>query len=153
MAFGITDAGFILKTQDDILQELTDLAVLPEYFGPTQDLTIYDPVGQFLNIMAKALSDSWEGLEDAYYSFFIDTAEGVSLDRVVALGGMTRIGAQKATVTITASGVNGTTVLVSDVLGQTSQAVQFENISSGVVASGTVDLTFRAVVAGEAGIV
>ncbi len=153
MAYGITDRGFINKTQDDILQELTDAAVLPEYFGPTQDLTIYDPVGQFLNIMAKALANTWEGLEDAYYAFYIDVAEGVSLDRVVALGGMTRIAAQKATVTISASGTNGTVILAGDILAQTSQSVQFENISTGTVVDGVVDLTFRAVEAGEAGIV
>jgi uncharacterized phage protein gp47/JayE len=153
MSFGITDQGFVLKTQDDILQELTDAAVLPEYFGPTQDLTIYDPVGQFLNIIAKALANTWEGLEDAYYAFYIDVAEGVSLDRAVALGGMTRITAQKATVTVSASGTNGTVVLAGDLLAQTSQAVQFENISTGTVVNGVVDLTFRAVVAGESGIV
>ena len=153
MAYGITDQGFVLKTQDDILQELTDAAVLPEYFGPTQDLTIYDPVGQFINIMAKALANTWEGLEDAYYAFYIDVAEGVSLDRVVALGGMTRIAAQKATVAISASGTNGTVILAGDLLAQTSQAVQFENISTGTVVNGVVDLTFRAVEAGEGGIV
>jgi len=153
MAFGITDQGFVLKTQDDILQEITDAAVLPEYFGPVQDLTIYDPVGQFANIMAKALANTWEGLEDVYYAFYPDVAEGVSLDRVVALGGLTRITAQKATVTITASGTTGTTILVGDLLAQTSQTIQFENISSGVVVAGLVDLTFRATVAGESGIV
>jgi uncharacterized phage protein gp47/JayE len=154
MAYGITDQGFILKTETDILTEMTDDAMLAENFGPLQDVSIYDPIGQVLNVAAKALADVWENIEDVYYSSFVDTAVGVSLDRVLALGGFTRQAAQPATVTITFTGTPGTVITAGDITAKTAQDIEFENVYEGTISGGgTVDIICRAIVDGADGLV
>jgi len=147
----ITSAGFIKKTQSEILEELENEARVQ--FGDDVDLSVYGEVGQFVQLMSQALSDTWDGLEDVYYSAFIDTSEGVSLDRVVALGGISRRAAQQAFGTLSVSGVDGTTITSLSLTAQTSQAIQFQNITSGVVTGGTTTLTIQAIEGGEEGIV
>ena len=153
MSFGVTTAGFVKKTFADALEEIQETARTSEYFGSSVDLSTASEVGQFVQLMSKVVSDVWDELENLYYANNVDNADGVNLDRVVALGGMTRQSAQKATVDISASGTNGTVVTVGTMLAQTAQGVQFENITSGTVASGVTTLTLRAVIGGEAGIV
>jgi len=153
MSFGVTNQGFVKKTFEDILEEIQDTARTASYFGPDVDLSTASEVGQFTQLMAKTLSDVWEDLEDLYYTNNLDNADGVNLDRVVALGGLTRQDAQKATVDLSVSGTNGTTLAVGDLTVQTAQSVQFANITTGTIASGVTTLTVRALVGGEDGVV
>lgn len=148
---GISSAGFTKKTQAEILSDIEDEAKVQ--FGSDVDLSVYSPIGQFLQLMSSALSDTWDGLEDVYYSAFLDTAEGVSLDRVVALGGISRRAAQRAYGTLSATGVNGTTVEPCALTVQTPAGIQFQNTASGVVASGVVSLTVQAIDGGQNGVV
>jgi uncharacterized phage protein gp47/JayE len=152
MSFGITDAGFVLKTRDDIQEELNLEAQKPENFGPDIDLSEFGEVGQFVQLMSQASADIWENLEDTYYSNFIDTAEGVSLDRVLALGGLSRATAKKALVSVNISGVNGTTIPVGTLV-QTPQAIQFETITLASAQTSGTAVDARAVVAGTSGVV
>ena len=153
MSFGVTTAGFVKKTFEDVLEEVQDTAKTSQYFGSSVDLSTASEVGQFVQLMSKVVSDVWDELENLYYANNVDNAEGVNLDRVVALGGMTRQDAQHATVDLSASGTNGTSISVGSLIAQTNQGIQFTNITSGVVASGVVSLTVRANEGGEDGIV
>jgi uncharacterized phage protein gp47/JayE len=152
MSFGITDAGFVLKTFDDILEELNEQAQLPEFFGPDVDLSEFGEVGILSQLMAKALGDTWEDFEDLYFSMFVDTSEGVSLDRVVALDGLSRRPATKALVNISASGTVGTSVPLG-FKTQNPQGIQFETIASGTITATGVSIESRAVVGGTSGVV
>jgi len=152
MPFGITTAGFVRKAYDDILEEMNERAQQVNFFGPDVDLSEYGEVGIFTQLMALALADQWEDFEDIYFSAFPDTAEGVSLDRVVALGGLSRRPATKALVTISASGTVGTSIPIGSKF-QTSQAIQFETIATGTIAASGVSIESRAVVAGNSGVV
>jgi uncharacterized phage protein gp47/JayE len=147
--FGVTDSGFVLKTYDDIVEEANDKA--KELFGNDVELSEYGAVGLFNQLMSKALSDSWEDFEDLYASMFADTAEGVSLDRVCQLGGITRRPATKALVSLS---ISGTSVEVPlGFLTQTSGGIQFETIGSGTAVTSGVNIEARAIVAGETGVV
>jgi len=151
MSFGITAAGWVKKTYDDIKGEL-DLQA-QSLFGADVDLTEYSPVGIFIRMMADQLEDTWDGFEDDYYSHYVDTAEGVSLDRVTALGGITRRAATKAIVPVHFFGTPGSNVPLGSLI-QTAQTIQFETYASGVVAiSGLIDIMSRAVLAGSESIV
>jgi len=149
---GITDAGFVLKTRDNIQDELNEEAIKPENFGSDIELSEFGEVGQFIQLMSQALADTWENLEDVYYSMFPDTAEGVSLDRVAAIGGLSRTAATKALVSVSISGVNETTIPVGTLI-QTPQAVQFETLSEATAYTSGTSVDSRAVVAGSTGIV
>jgi len=151
MGYGITSAGFVIKDEAIILSEMiTDAQNL---FGLTQDLTYADPIGQTLAIASKALAQTWQALEDTYNSFYVDQAEGVSLDRVVALRGINRRSAQKADVVLTYSGTNGTIVLDGNIISQTSNGIQFVNIGSGIISSGVLSLPNKSVLTGLSNIV
>jgi len=151
MAFGITDQGFVIKEENDILTEMIQEA--RNLFGSAQDLTYADPIGQTLAIASKAISQTWQALEDTYNSFYVDQAEGVSLDRVVALRGLVRRPPQAADVTLTYVGINGTAVSVGSITSQTPAGVQFINIQSGIISSGVLSLLNKSVLTGLSNIV
>jgi uncharacterized phage protein gp47/JayE len=147
--WGVTDSGFVLKTYDDILEEQNDKA--KELFGVDVELSEYGGVGLWNQLMSKALSDTWEDFENLYASMFPDTAEGVSLDRVVQLGGITRRAATKALVLLS---ISGTSVEVPlGFLTQTSGGIQFETIGTGTAIPSGINIEARAIIPGETGVV
>jgi hypothetical protein len=151
MSYGITAQGFIIKEESTILSEM--VAQGQGLFGTTQDLTYADPIGQTIAIAARALAQTWQALEDCYNSFYVDQAEGISLDRAVALRGLVRQAAQSADVTLTYSGTNGTSVAVGAVTSQTPGGIQFTNIQSGIISSGVLSLLNKSVLTGLSNIV
>lgn len=89
--------------KDDIDSDLTNV------LGPVN--TNADSVlGQMTGIQSAALDDAWEALEDVYNASYPATAEGVSLDRAVALLGLVRINASPVVVTAAVFGVEGTVI-------------------------------------------
>ncbi len=92
--YGVSETGFTLKTYDEILSDLS--ASAQTYFGYSVDTSVNTPLGQFLRTTAVEIAQLWEQLEKTYYSGFINTAEGVNLDRICALVGITRNPAVKA---------------------------------------------------------
>lgn len=86
MNYGVTPQGFIRKSYDTLLSEMQALAQSAEYFGSTIDLSDESPLGAEVKLMAYALGKQWQLAEDIYYSFDIDSAEGVVLNRLTKLG-------------------------------------------------------------------
>lgn len=151
MSFGITDAGFVRKQLSDILTEME--ADARGFFGNGVDLSADGEVGIFVQLMAARFAEAHEQAEDIYYSLFIDTAEGVQLDRSVALGGISRTPATKSSVSIRIYG-DPTAPLVAGFQMQTAQGVKFESlVDAEINSSGYVDTDFRAIEAGPAGVV
>ncbi|PJZ49220.1 baseplate J/gp47 family protein [Leptospira saintgironsiae] len=132
MAFGVTPQGFVRKSYADILQSLEDRAKLEENFGPEIDLSPYGELGIILQNVAKEFDNVWQGLEDTYYSKFINQAEGIQLDRIVAQGGLSRIPAQRSKVEIKVTGASGS-VVPQGFLVQTAQGVQFQMIEDRTI--------------------
>ncbi|WP_367898833.1 baseplate J/gp47 family protein [Leptospira sp. WS58.C1] len=148
MAFGVTPQGFIRKSYADILQALEDRAKLEENFGPEIDLSPYGELGIILQNVAREFDEVWQGLEETYYSKFINQAEGVQLDRIVAQGGLSRIPARKSTVTLKILGDLSAEVS-SGFIVQTPTGIQFEVVEPGLItnAAGT-DFAFRSIETG-----
>ena len=151
MDYGITPQGFIIKDENAILSEM--VAQGQNLFGATQDLSYADPIGQNIAVAARAIAQTWQALEDTYNSFYVDQAEGVSLDRAVALRGIVRQLAQAADVTLSYTGTNGTSLAVGAVTSQTPQGIQFINIQSGIISSGVLNLLNKSVLTGLSNIV
>ena len=101
---GATQTGFIKKSFEEVKQELETRARLPEFFGPTADLSAYSPLGQFVSVFALAVSENWEYLEYNYYNAYLDTATGINLDRLGKLVGITRKPALSETVILQFTG-------------------------------------------------
>ena len=88
---GVTSEGLIPKTYNEIVTDITDRAVLPEYFGeemPTSPDSIF---GVLTAIIAASLKDQWDLSQNVADQQNRDKAEGKYLDDLAALVGLTRI--------------------------------------------------------------
>jgi hypothetical protein len=150
--FGVTPQGYVRKTYEDWLNDLQSKARTVDYFGPDQDLSDADPIGVAVKIKAYAYDEIDQVLEDLYYALYPDTAEGVSLDRVMKIGGEVRRGQQEATVPLRFTGAPGS-VIPADSICSTAQGLQFKTLSSGEIAVDTIDIPGQCLTSGKAGIV
>ena len=144
MSFGLTSAGFVRKTLEQIKSEIED-----EYktaFGNSVDLDPRRPVGQMIGISSEREAFLWELAEAIYNAYYPDTADDASLDDVVALTGIRRNAATYSTAVVTLTGTVATVVPEgfqvsvsgnSDLVFATTEEV---TIGGG----GTVDVTVRA---------
>ena len=94
MAFGITISGFVRKRLADSKSELENLFKVK--FGQYINLLPASIFAQLIGIMADREQEIWELAEDVYNSQYPDTAEGVSLDNVASITGLTRKGTAKS---------------------------------------------------------
>lgn len=99
--YGVTERGFVPRTYDEILEDFK--AKAREVFGSDVDLSDTSPLLKLLQIYALELHNLWQQLEAVYYSAYLHTASGDSLDDVVALLGFRREPARRATGTVTFS--------------------------------------------------
>lgn len=87
--YGVTNAGFSTKTLAEQLVEieLSEQAV----FGSGVVLDAQSPLGQINGLFADIIAELWEHAQGIYASFDVDQAEGVRLETIAKLRGITRI--------------------------------------------------------------
>lgn len=99
MAFGVDSTGFTIKSLADIRSALE--ADFREQFGAGVDVG-YDTVfGRIIGIMSGALDEVWQSAQNNYNSRVPNNADGVLLDNLASVLGMSRNGATKATADVT----------------------------------------------------
>jgi uncharacterized phage protein gp47/JayE len=108
MAFGITATGFVVRTQEDLDEQIK--ASLRSALGASLPLHSKSVMGQWATIIAVLFAELWEVAEDAAASQDPDSATGAALDGLAALTGTIRKSATNSTVTLTLSGTNTTSV-------------------------------------------
>lgn len=79
--------GLTVATTDEISTDL--VTALEGIFGTDINLDSNSPDGQMVGIFSQADSDVLDLLVDIYNMFSVDSAYGISLQRLVALNGMT----------------------------------------------------------------
>ncbi len=124
MSFGVTPQGFIRKDFSIVLGEMQREA--RERFGESIDISIYSPLGILLELQSFELSKQWEELEKLYYNSFLDTAEGIQLDRIVALGSLARQEPLASEVEIEFQGDAETIVTQGTQVSNESDSIYFE---------------------------
>lgn len=115
----VTDAGITAPPYSDILLSLQ--ASFRLIYGADTYLEDDCQDGQWLAVMAKAISDSNAAAIAVYNSFSPATAAGVGLSNNVKLNGLRRQSATYSTADLTITGDAGTTInngIASDTLGQ-----------------------------------
>lgn len=137
--------GFKRKQYSEIVLDMQTRA--RNLFGENINLTDRSPLGIFIQVLAWSIALLWQLAEKVYYSAFVDTSEGNSLDYAVRKGGVTRRGAERATATQRFTGDNGTIIPLGFLVG-TETEILFETIESGTITTGTLDLTVRALIGG-----
>ena len=86
--FGVTADGFVLKGIDRIVADQQSRA--QAMFGADVDLTSGSALRKVLDAVAWDAQELWRGLEAQYYSNFVTTATGPSLDLLGTDLGITR---------------------------------------------------------------
>lgn len=137
--------GFKRKQYSEIVTDMQTRA--RNLFGENINLTDRSPLGIFIQVLAWSIALLWQLAEKVYYSAFVDTSEGNSLDYAVRKGGVTRRGAEKATATQRFAGDNGTVIPLGFLVG-TETEILFETIEAGTITTGTLDLTVRTLTGG-----
>lgn len=105
MTFGLSDDGFTIKRETEIITDLEN--GFKAEFGEinTDPASVF---GQVIGVISKPLAELWELMELVYLSEYPSSAEGISLDGVAHLTGVTRLGTGKTTVTGLLIGDQGT---------------------------------------------
>ena len=91
---GLTPNGFEKKTLAEIKSELED--AFRAVFGIFINLLPGSVLATIIGIFAERESLIWDLAEDVYNSQYPDSADGVNLDNVVAINGITRLAATKS---------------------------------------------------------
>ncbi len=129
--YGVTEAGFIRKPYKEIETDIQKKARV--LFGEDVDLSVYSPIGLFASLLAWNSDILWQELEHVYNSNWLETAEGVNLDRVVSLGGLDRKPAQYATIRdVEFSGKPGTKIEKGFKI-ETKEGVGFRTLNSEII--------------------
>lgn len=88
MTFGVTAAGFVRKTLNDILSEIKSDQLAD--MDPDLDVADESLLGQLNAIHARQLSLAWEALEACYLGFDPEAAEGRLLESICKITGTFR---------------------------------------------------------------
>lgn len=96
--WGLTDAGFYCPTYNEILA--SKITSAKELFGENICTDNNTPLGKFIRLESTYDQKLFECIEQIYYGFSPTTATGVSLDRAVSFGRITRNTATAAVHTI-----------------------------------------------------
>ncbi|EMY25776.1 hypothetical protein LEP1GSC115_0283 [Leptospira interrogans serovar Australis str. 200703203] len=54
-------------------------------FGPDEDVSPHAPLGMFIELVSRSQSEIWQAVESNYNESYLETATGISLDRLVRL--------------------------------------------------------------------
>ncbi|RYF12059.1 MAG: hypothetical protein EOO40_02085, partial [Deltaproteobacteria bacterium] len=86
--YGLLPQGFVLKRQADCLSDLLQAFLLQ--FGSDTDLGSDTYLGQVAGVFSERHALLWEALQDVVNSQNPNGAEGVFVDNILALAGLTR---------------------------------------------------------------
>ena len=150
--YGVISTGFRTKTYDEVLETMIENA--GQIFGYDMDLSNNTILGQKLRSTAVEIATLWQELEGAYYSAFISSAEGQSLDRIVALVGLKRNSALNASgiVTFSVDEAKESDIGISSgtIVGTADESILFKTSEDAVLYAGETSVDVP-VVAQEAG--
>ena len=127
---GVTAEGFVLKRLSELLAERRQLAV--ELFqdlvlpGEVVDTSDSSTLGRLIGLAAPSEADLWEALQQVYSAFDVNSATGIALDNIVAIGGIVREGDSYSTVPAIFRGQNNTLIPVGSVVTDESTGEQWE---------------------------
>lgn len=145
----LDEYGFKRPTYEEILEDLQQKTL--EKLGYDMNVSETGNVGKLLMIMAYMFDKAWQDMEGSYFSAFVTTAIGDSLDRVGTLMGVTREMQQHADVSVTFTGTVGYTIPTGFAVS-TNDNLIFYTLSDAVITdNGTVAVMAQCEDSGEVG--
>lgn len=127
---GISDQGFAIKRMTEILSDLraeaTSLFQDMVQPGDQVDTSNSSALGRLIALVSPSLADLWEVAQADYQAFDPNSATGIALDNLVALGGITRQEQTFTTASVLVSGDNGTLIPIGNTVSSTTTVNQFK---------------------------
>ena len=114
---GLSSVGLEIRRLPDVLE--ANQATARDIFsdlvpaGDEVDVGPNGTLGRMIGVVAPAEAALWEAIQQIYDSFNPATAQGVALDNIVALSGISRLGARATTAQVLLSGTVGTLITSS----------------------------------------
>ncbi|CCK24482.1 hypothetical protein BN159_0103 [Streptomyces davaonensis JCM 4913] len=156
--YGVTRDGFVLKGVDAILADTRKRArQMWATLGLTADLSATSPLAKLIEAAALEDAELWKRLEDFYYSGYVSTATGDSLDLLGSDAGLPRRELfATGTVTLTLTGglpgrayvVPEGTILLAPARGQSFATTATVELTAGTPAQ---DVAVQALARGSDG--
>lgn len=139
---GLTNEGFVIKRLPDVITELRNQAItifqdLLEDPNDVVDTSDSSTLGRLIGLVSPSLSDLWEAAQQDYAAFDPNSATGIALDNLVALGGISRQEETFSTAQALLTGDNGTLVSSGLTVGSDVSATQWQ-LSTEVALSPTL---------------
>ena len=128
MAFGLESTGFTLKRLTDIITSMKAQAVA--IFGADITTDEDSVFGNLISVQADELATLWEGMQEVYNSQKPDAAEGVQLDDVADLNGVTRLPATSSVVGGVLTGTAATVVPAASIASVDPTNEQFSLLAA-----------------------
>lgn len=130
---GLTNSGFEIKRMTQILSDLRAEAVtlFTDLLEPGDqvDTSNSSALGRLVALVSPSLADLWEVAQADYQAFDPNSATGIALDNLVALGGITRQEQTFSTAQVIISGDNGTLVSSGLTVGSSIDSSQWTILS------------------------
>ncbi len=106
--YGLTRDGFRRKRLPEIKTAIETR--LADALGTEIQTSANSVIGQLIGVFAYEIADLWETQEDTYKSMYPSTASGVSLSNAAGLAGISMIDAEKTSLVLTLTGIEGTVI-------------------------------------------
>lgn len=145
----LDEYGFFRPTYENILEDLQQKTL--EKLGYDVNVGETGNIGKLLMIMAYMFDKAWQDMEGSYFSAFVSTAMGESLDRVGTLMGVTRELQQQAEVSVTFTGTVGYTIPTGFAVSTNDNLVFYTMSDAIITDDGTVTVIARCEDTGEVG--
>lgn len=131
---GITPEGLVIKRLSEVLSDKRAQAV--QLFqdlvspGDVIDTSASSALGRLIALAAPGEADLWEAVQEVYSAFDPNSATGVALDNLVALGGLTRFENTFTTAQALFTGNNGTLIPAGSVVNSSTTGESFNVVAS-----------------------
>lgn len=126
---GISDKGFKTKRLTEVQEGMRQRAanIFADLVPPNEvvDTSASSLLGRLITLVSVGNADLWELSHQIYLAFDPNSATGVSLDNLVALGGLSRLSASSSTAALLLSGDRGTLIPMGSVVSSPATGERF----------------------------
>lgn len=121
---GVTSAGFVRKTFDEIVAGLQEQAkpIFQDLVQPGEEVDTSDlsTLGRLIGLIAPSLDEVWQAQQQIYQAFDPNSATGVALDNIVQYLGITRQTGSRTVLRASVWGQLGTVLPIGQVIRGTA---------------------------------
>ncbi len=128
--YGATPSGFVRPTQAELDAAID--AIIRGSIGDDADTSPHSPFGVIKALRVDQEMRIWDAEEARYHAAYLDTADGVELDRLVTRLGVTRKPATAEQVDLVFTGSEGT-VVPSNYSVKTKSGIEYRTTESGQI--------------------